>query len=77
MNIQYSFFIIAIISVIIILWYQYPNIKDKEDEDNIIYIYDKIKLPFIIVCLILLFYLLCKNNSNEINHEVYHSIPNF
>jgi len=71
--------IISIISFILIIWMQYPYIKKEKTSENIYkYIYDTVKTPFIVVCLILFIYNLnsCILPSNKIL-DIDLSLPSF
>ncbi len=74
--------VIIIISIIIVLWIQYPDIKNDEEQHVYKRIFHKIKTPAIITCLLLILYLSsCKINADasEVNKKikVFMSIPNF
>ena len=71
---------IAIISFILVYWFQYPLIKTDIVPDNTpLYKYKKIfniyKLPVIILCTILLVYNICndmnKCKSNNLNLDLF------
>lgn len=71
---------IIIIGIVIIVWLQYPDIKENENTPIERKIFDRIKIPVIFICSILIIYLLCgcKNNETiETLPKVYMSIPNF
>jgi hypothetical protein len=74
---------IIIISIILILciiiWLQYPDLKDDLTEPTYKRIFTRIKIPIIFICAILIF-LLNKNIIPEnklINQKVFMSVPNF
>ena len=70
-------YIIAVISIILILWFQEPLFcKNTDKADIYVNIFHRMKLPLIILCIIILvFTLYCSNEST--NYEIYNSIPNF
>jgi hypothetical protein len=75
--------VIIIISIIIIIWIQYPEIKNDKDQPVYKRIFNRTKIPIIIICLLLILYLSCDKNtdvaSSEINKKikVFMSIPHF
>jgi hypothetical protein len=72
---------LIIIGIVIIVWLQYPDIKDDETTPIERKIFDRIKIPVIFICSILIIYLLygCKENNEIIETlpKAYMSIPNF
>ena len=71
---------LIILGLIIIIWIQYPDIKDEQDERIYKKIFNRIKLPLIFICSIAIIYLLifnknCENLSDINNQKVYMSIP--
>ena len=74
---------LLIISIIIIIWIQYPEIKNDKDLPVYKRIFARTKVPVIIICLLLILYLSCDKStdavSSEINKKikVFMSIPNF
>ncbi len=75
--------IIIIISIIIIIWIQYPDIKNDKEDQVYKRIFKRTKIPIIIICLLLILYLSCNKypdaTSSEMNNKikVFMSIPNF
>ena len=72
--------IISIISFILIFWMQYPYIKNEKDDKNVTtlkYIYDIVKIPLIVVCLILFIYNLNSCVVPEKKLDIDLSLPNF
>ncbi len=75
--------VIIIISIIIIIWIQYPEIKNDKDDPVYKRIFNRTKIPIIIICLLLILYFSCDKNidatSSEMNKKikVFMSIPNF
>jgi hypothetical protein len=75
--------VIIIISIIIIIWIQYPDIKNDKEQPVYKRIFERTKIPIIIICLLLILYLSCDKYSDaatsEINKniKVFMSIPNF
>jgi len=51
-------YIIAIISILLVFWLQYPYIKDCKDKPTWFNIYNKIKIPIVVICLIIISYFL-------------------
>ena len=71
--------IISIISFLLIVWMQYPYIKNEKSKENTYkYIYDMVKIPFIVVCLILFIYNInsCISPTKKIL-DIDLSLPNF
>jgi hypothetical protein len=74
---------IIIISIIIIIWIQYPDIKNDKEQPVYKRIFERTKIPIIIICLLLILYLSCDKNidasTSEINKKikVFMSVPNF
>ena len=75
--------VLIIISIIIIIWIQYPDIKNDKEQPVYKRIFDRTKIPIIIICLLLILYLSCDKNSDAVSSEVnkkikvFMSIPNF
>jgi uncharacterized BrkB/YihY/UPF0761 family membrane protein len=70
--------IIIIISIVIILWLQYPENKDDNEEDNIKKIFNRLKIPIITICFIVLIYLLlCNKEIKECVTKVSTGLPDF
>ncbi len=75
--------VLIIISIIIIIWIQYPEIKDDKEQPVYRRIFERTKMPLITICLLLILYLSCDKNSDagtsELNKKikVFMSIPNF
>jgi hypothetical protein len=72
--------IIAIISILLIYWLQYPELKENKRQSLCYKIFNKVKLPIFVLCIILIVYLSCSPNKmncniNKINMDF--SIPNF
>ena len=56
---------LIIIGIIIIIWLQYPDVKEDNTEPVYKKIFNRIKLPTIFICIISIIYLLlCKNKDN-------------
>ncbi len=71
---------LIILGLIIIIWIQYPDIKDEQDEQIYKKIFNRIKLPLIFICSVSIIYLLifnknCENLSDINNQKVYMSNP--
>jgi len=48
---------IIVITIILICWFQYPTIKDNnKNKDKYKYIFNHIKIPLIVICIVLLVY---------------------
>ena len=58
--------IIILIAIIIIIWLQYPEIKNT-DENKELYlkIFDTIKIPIIVICFIIIIYQTYETNTNS------------
>ena len=72
--------IISIISFILIFAMTYPYIKKEKDETNTPqykYIFDMVKIPVIVVCIILFIYNLNSYIVPEKNLDIDLSLPNF
>ncbi len=75
--------VIIIISIIIIIWIQYPEFKDDKESPVYRRIFERTKVPLLITCFLLIIYLSCDKNSNATSSEldkkikVFMSIPNF
>ena len=75
--------IIIIVAVILILWLQssYNNKQSKSNESmkqsDYKYIFNTIKIPVIVVCLLILVYIIYSSIDCKINQDVYISLPNF
>lgn len=69
---------VILISIIIIIWLQYPQIKDT-NENKYLKIFNTIKIPITVICLLIIIYLY--SNTNNIptvdKLDVYMSVPNF
>ena len=80
-------YIIAVISIILILWFQEPLFIKNDGSKNhkntdckntpYIIMYNRCKLPLIIVCIIILVFILYRCNEHRMNYDIYNSIPNF
>ena len=71
---------LIILGIIIILWIQYPDIKEENDEPVYKKIFNRTKVPLLFICSISIIYLLLcnknfENSSNVINQKVYMSNP--
>jgi hypothetical protein len=75
--------VIIIVSIIIIIWIQYPEIKNDKEQPVYKRIFDRTKVPIIIICLLLILYFSCDKYSDAASSEidkkikVFMSIPNF
>lgn len=75
--------VIIIISIILIIWIQYPDIKNDKEQPVYKRIFERTKIPILIICLLLILYLSCDKNidasTSEINKKikVFMSVPNF
>ena len=58
-------YLIAIISFILVYWFQYPYIKYNDKKSSWYNIYNIYKLPTIILCLIILCYNVCTIPNNK------------
>jgi hypothetical protein len=72
---------LIILGLIIIIWIQYPDIKENENEQLYKKIFNRIKVPLLFICSISIIYLLVCNKqldnlSNINNQKVYMSYPN-
>jgi hypothetical protein len=70
---------VILISIIIIIWLQYPQMKKvDEDENKYIKMFNTVKIPITVICLLIIIYIYL-NNTNEPNNNlnVYTSIPKF
>ena len=71
--------IIILIAIIIIIWLQYPEIKNT-DENKELYlkIFDTIKIPIIVICFIIIIYQTYETNTNSFTKlNAYMSVPKF
>ena len=50
---------IAIISILVIYWFQYPYIKNK-DQHKYINFFNHIKIPLFVLCVIILIYIITR-----------------
>ncbi len=68
---------LIIIGIVIIIWIQYPDIKDEMSDPVYKRIFNRVKLPIIFICAISIIYLLfCKNSAiSEKPLKVYMSNP--
>ena len=75
--------LLIIISIVIIIWIQYPNIKDDKEQPVYRRIFERIKVPIIVICLLLILYFTYDKNTDIISSEsnkqlkVFMSLPNF
>ena len=76
--------LIIVITVILIIWLQSSNntneykMKDRRKRTYCKYIFNKMKVPLIVVCLLVLVYLSYSTDDSNINQtEVFLSLPNF
>jgi hypothetical protein len=71
--------IIILIAIIIIIWLQYPEIKNT-DENKELYlkIFDTVKIPIIVICFIIIIYQTYETNTNSFTKlNAYMSVPKF
>ncbi len=70
---------VILISIIIIIWLQYPQIKDVDENQNkYLKIFNTIKIPITVICLLIIIYFYANNNNESNNNlNVYTSIPKF
>ena len=71
--------IIILIAIIIIIWLQYPEIKNT-DENKELYlkIFDTVKIPIIVICFIIIIYQTYEMNTNSFTKlNAYMSVPKF
>ena len=72
--------VVVLIAIILIIWLQYPQIKNT-DENKELYlkIFDTIKIPIIVICFIIIIYQMYEmnNNSGFTKLNVYMSVPKF
>jgi hypothetical protein len=72
--------IVVLIAIILIIWLQYPQIKNT-DENKKLYlkIFDTIKIPIIVICFIIIIYQMYEmnNNSDFTKLNAYMSVPKF
>ena len=71
---------LIIIGIIIVIWIQYPDIKDNHEDPVYKKIFNRIKIPLLLICIISIFYFsLCNKtincNNDIINLKVYMSNP--
>ncbi len=70
---------VILISIIIVIWLQYPQIKEADENSNkYIKIFDIVKIPITVICLLIIIYIYATNNTKSNNNlNVYTSIPKF
>jgi hypothetical protein len=71
---------LVIISIIIIIWIQFPDIKDDPKKPVYKRIFERIKLPVIIICLLLILYSFPEGSSSctdVVNNKIFMTIPDF
>ncbi len=72
--------VVVLIAIILIIWLQYPQIKNT-DENKKLYlkIFDTIKIPIIVICFIIIIYQMYEmnNNSDFTKLNAYMSVPKF
>jgi len=71
---------VILISIIIIIWLQYPQMKKvDEDENKYIKMFNIVKIPITVICLLIIIYIYLNNTNEPIqnNLNVYTSIPKF
>ena len=72
--------VVVLIAIILIIWLQYPQIKNT-DENKELYlkIFDTIKIPIIVICFIIIIYQMYEmnNNSGFTKLNAYMSVPKF
>jgi hypothetical protein len=69
-----------LISIIIIIWLQYPLIKEVDEKSNkYIKTFDIIKIPITVICLFFIIYIYVTNAKNPLQYSLkaYTSIPKF
>ena len=69
-----------LISIIIIIWLQYPLIKEVDEKSNkYIKTFDIIKIPITVICLLFIIYIYAANKKSPLqyNLKAYTSIPKF
>ena len=73
--------IILILAVIVIIWLQYPEIKENEDEPKLKKIFNRFKIPIISICFIIIIYMMfkCTEKTPNVNitQRVSIGIPDF
>ena len=85
-------FLPIVIGILLIIWLQYPEIKNNDEKKPLPkYIFDFIKIPIIFTCIVVIIYLIsCNKISNvssinkkvlkvfkNINQKVYMGLPHF
>ena len=60
------------------MWFQYPLlVKDKKDKGTM-YVYNRIKLPLIILCILIIVYIIYNQTVESCpDYEIYNNIPDF
>ena len=68
-----------IIGILLIIWLQYPQIKNDKEENKSIYIFNIIKIPIIFTCIVIIIYMLSYKiiEPLRINQKVYMKLPKF
>ena len=61
--IKYKIALIIIIGVLLIIWLQYPDLKQEEDVYTCRNIFNNTKLPLLVILIIILVYLICDENK--------------
>ena len=62
--------IILILAVIVIIWLQYPEIKENEDEPRLKNLFNRFKIPIISICFIIIIYMMFKCTEKVANISI-------
>ena len=69
--------ILLIVGIILIVWLQYPEIKDTEGKTLYKKIFERLKVPMIFICMTFIIYLLSENEQIDTSQNVFMSVPEF
>ena len=62
---------LIIIGIIIIIWIQYPDIRDSQEDPVYKKIFNRIKIPLLLICILAIFYFtLLHNKNNNNNYDI-------